>query len=53
MLNETDSGEDVGLWKQNLYIPSLWALNSNLSPDDPFKECTVSPPGDVTYIEKE
>lgn len=53
MLKETDSGEDDGLWKQNLCIPFVGTFNSNLSPYDAFKECTVLPSGDVTCIQSE
>lgn len=30
-------------------MPPLGALNSNLSPDVPFKVWTILPDGDVTY----
>lgn len=50
MLKETVSGTEVGLWKQNLCIPSEAVVNSNFSSDFPFTECTVLPSADVTYI---
>jgi hypothetical protein len=52
MKREIVAGAPYVLWKQNLYVPPLGALNSTFSPEFPLNVYIVLPLGEVTYIHK-